>query len=274
MQNIMKKILALVLGTAILFSVSCDKKEVSVNQADARTTITAEDNKEVKRKAIKVNAGNTSKESSTNVQETSEQPKVEQAIQTEEKPTEQIAPAVQPEAAEPTIAEAVEPAVEEPVQQVPEEPVQPESNITENTVEPVVKEEIGSIKNMYEANGKKYIDVDMVEFYRGEEAVAEAEKDGRALYTEDGKAYIYDGYYIRNTDSNLITYEVSSNTEYYLCGTDIDSTSTSSDLVSVSENDFNQFINNWVGEPTGRANLCWIKTSDGIVNCLQKQFTP
>ncbi|MDZ4957144.1 hypothetical protein GNF51_15380, partial [Clostridium perfringens] len=71
-------------------------------------------------------------------------------------------------------------------------------------LENVYDKQIGCINNIYTIDGKTYIDVDLIEFYRGEQALKEALKDNAEKvfsYTENGTPYIPNGYYIRNESS-------------------------------------------------------------------------
>lgn len=86
--------------------------------------------------------------------------------------------------------------------------------IVELTVmENIYDKQVGCIKNIYSANGKTYIDVDLVEFYSGaENAKREALKDraNRPLpYEEDGDEYLPSSFYLRNNYNTITTYELS-----------------------------------------------------------------
>ncbi|MBE6054520.1 MAG: tetratricopeptide repeat protein, partial [Clostridium sartagoforme] len=77
-------------------------------------------------------------------------------------------------------------------------------------IENVYDKQIGCIKNIYSINGKTYIDIDLVEFYLGDEiSLAEAIKDNNAGINEKGEYFLPNPYYIRNNYSKLTTYEIS-----------------------------------------------------------------
>ena len=123
-------------------------------------------------------------------------------------------------------------------------------NITvELTVlENVYDKQIGSIKKIYTSNGKTYIDIDLVEFYTGEEALAEAKKDNAAAYDETtGEYFLPFGNYIRNNYSTITTYEVSKDSIYQLYFLDLfalgyDSESQIPELNTVSYETFKSYI--------------------------------
>ena len=83
----------------------------------------------------------------------------------------------------------------------------------------VVDEEHCYVKNIYKSNGKTYIDVDLVEFLRGDAALEGAIKDNNSkigINDELDKKFVPDGYYIRDNVHTQITYEVSQNSTFNL----------------------------------------------------------
>ena len=154
---------------------------------------------------------------------------------------------------------------------------------------------IGSIKNIYTANGKTYIDVDLVEFYFGSKiALPEAMKDNNAVYDEErGEYFLPDGYYIRNNYTTITTYEVSDNCSYKLLehdleerlGYEIDNKGTSDINFDCSAKNFKEVIKLYnefekeefddKGRPiTNRSKLCWIELDAGIAQSIYRQYTP
>ena len=73
------------------------------------------------------------------------------------------------------------------------------------------EKQFGCIKNVYSANGKTYIDVDLVEFYSGaENARREALKDiANGSLPYEGDEYLPSLFYVRNNYSTITTYELS-----------------------------------------------------------------
>lgn len=146
--------------------------------------------------------------------------------------------------------------------------------------EKINKKEIGFIRYIYETDGKKYIAIDTVEFYRGKDALKEAINDGRAVYDkENNKYWIPDGYYIRNSDDKIITYELDNSAEYYLCAYDVDKDyiGNASLTTEVSYDDMYEYITRNlenIDEIYDRANLFRIDITDNIVTSLIKQYTP
>lgn len=155
--------------------------------------------------------------------------------------------------------------------------------------------QIGCIKNMYTVNGKTYIDVDLVEFYFGnEESLREALKDNTNIaYTESGTPYVPNGYYIRNNYSKITTYEISNDCSFQLLnhdftslGYDDSSPINSSITQTASFNDFKNYIelrnpmdidniNVNTDKPiTQRETLCWIELENNVVYSIYRQYTP
>ncbi len=161
-------------------------------------------------------------------------------------------------------------------------------------MENVYTKEAGSIKKVYSANGKTYIDVDLVELYLGfEKAVPEAIKDNRAAINEKGEYFLPNSYYIRDNYTKLTTYEVSNNCliqllsrDFETLGYEPESMGVSHELNPVSFDDFKKYItesniffleSNSTAEiktVTDRSTLCWIETKNGVVNSIYRQFTP
>lgn len=142
------------------------------------------------------------------------------------------------------------------------------------------KHDIGIVKNIYEVDGIRYVEMDMVEFYRGEEAIKEAMKDGKALYDDHLKSYyLLDGYYIRNNDDEVTTYKLSQDVKYYLSAHNIerDSLENASLSVNVSSKQFDEYIINsseYDVMPLNRSKLFWIDITNEYVTSLVKQYTP
>jgi tetratricopeptide (TPR) repeat protein len=167
-------------------------------------------------------------------------------------------------------------------------------NIT--ILENVYDKQIGSIEKIYSSNGKTYIDVDLIEFYTGEQAIQEALKDNNTKifsYTEDGLTYIPNGYYIRNKYSKLTTYEISDNCSFQLLYEDfltLGYNTSPPQNWAVTEiasfKDFKKYIelaspmdmkdivmddNNLL---TNRGTLCWIELKNGAAHSVYRKFTP
>ncbi|ASW43530.1 tetratricopeptide repeat protein [Clostridium isatidis] len=158
--------------------------------------------------------------------------------------------------------------------------------LTLTVKEVIYDKQIGSIQNIYTINGKSYIDVDLVEFYWGTETASkEALKDNKILlYDEDGTPYYPNGYYIRNNDSELITYEISDSCSFQLLpndflflGYELPPSSSYTIPNTASFNDFKNYINLYTpynNEKTNRRTLCWIELKNGVAYSVYRQFTP
>lgn len=169
-------------------------------------------------------------------------------------------------------------------------------NMEITVMENVYDKQIGSINNIYTVDGKTYIDVDLVEFYQGVEAVNEALKDNaekEISYTDDGIPILPHGYYIRNNYSKLTTYEISSNCSFQLLpydfialGYNVVPPENSSITKEASFKDFINYIDlrNPMdigdldvsdGKPvTHKETLCWIELKNGIAYSIYRKYTP
>ena len=166
-------------------------------------------------------------------------------------------------------------------------------NLTVSEV--IYSKQIGCIKNIYTANGKTYIDVDLVEFYLGKElALNEALKDNLDLpVNENGDPYVPDGYYIRNNYDTITTYEISNDCSFQLLhhdltdiGYNIPAPPNSSITEIVSFDDFRNYIDLRtpmnIGDIdisedkpiTQRETLCWIELKNDVAYSIYRQYTP
>ncbi|MDU5110277.1 MAG: Ig-like domain-containing protein [Clostridium sp.] len=157
-------------------------------------------------------------------------------------------------------------------------------------IENVYDKQIGSINKTYTSNGKTYIDVDLVEFYTGEEALAEAKKDNAAAYDETtGEYFLPFGNYIRNNYSTITTYEVSKDSIYQLYFLDLfalgyDSESQIPELNTVSYETFKSYIDMIYkmqvdyghvvdGEiESSKTTLCWIELKNNKVQSIYRKY--
>lgn len=77
---------------------------------------------------------------------------------------------------------------------------------------------IGYIQKLYEKDGKQYMDIDYIQWFVGEAAIPEIKKDGKcAEWGEDVQnCYPISGFYIRNVNPKIRTFEISPDTEVYM----------------------------------------------------------
>lgn len=157
-------------------------------------------------------------------------------------------------------------------------------------LENVYDKQIGSINKIYTSNGKTYIDVDLVEFYTGEEALGEAKKDNAAAYDETtGEYFLPFGNYIRNNYSTITTYEVSKDSIYQLYFLDLlalgyGSESQVQELHTVSYETFKSYIDMMYkmqvdyghvvdGEiESSKTTLCWIELKNNKVQSIYRKY--
>ncbi|SDP53635.1 tetratricopeptide repeat protein [Clostridium gasigenes] len=141
----------------------------------------------------------------------------------------------------------------------------------------VVDEEHCYVKNIYKSNGKTYIDVDLVEFLRGNAALEGAIKDNNSKVgtNDDGSKFVPDSYYIRDNVHTQITYEVSQNSTFNLAEFHIypNSSSNGTITVPVPYDRFESYIKSHINGDY-RPNLCLIKFKNNVVYDVSYVYTP
>lgn len=131
------------------------------------------------------------------------------------------------------------------------------------------------VNEVYLSNGKKYIDLDQVEFFMGEEAYTEAGKDGKLYKDESGNDFLPNGYYIRNDYNNIETFEVNEESSVSLCIYIVNPglMGNASETVPVSYEEFEVYISN-SKNMDGRARMFWVNTKNNVVEKIEMQYTP
>ena len=141
----------------------------------------------------------------------------------------------------------------------------------------VFDEEHCFVKNIYKSNEKTYIDVDLVEFLRGNAALEGAIKDNNSKVgtNDDGSKFVPDGYYIRDNFHTQITYEVSENSTFNLAEFYIypNSSSNGTVTVPVPYDRFESYIKSHINGDY-RSNLCLIKFKNNVVYDVSYVYTP
>ncbi|EQB4334874.1 Ig-like domain-containing protein [Clostridium botulinum] len=146
-----------------------------------------------------------------------------------------------------------------------------EENKNEKVKEFKKGKKIGFISKIYEQNGKKYLKFDEVEFFLNKDAndrtaEREAIKDGKKILTDNGR--IENGYYIRNKDKGLETYEISPNVDIYVCKYRINENMNTGDLQKISYEKFKNL---------GLSNRCilgYVYLENNVVVKIEEQFIP
>ncbi|MHC1681745.1 MAG: Ig-like domain-containing protein [Clostridiaceae bacterium] len=144
---------------------------------------------------------------------------------------------------------------------------------TLNVLANVQEKKIGYLRQVLDSNGKRYLVMDEVEFYRGDKALEEAKKDGKAGKDEKGKYFVTNGYYIRNNNSMLKKYEISSEVSLGLLDFYFNPSGNSSDIKKVTYEEFRDYVNNSNSKGDGRL-LCWFYIQNDIVTKVESQFVP
>jgi len=134
---------------------------------------------------------------------------------------------------------------------------------------------MGYIKAIYEKDGKRYLDIDYVQYLTGDEAIRAIREDGKCppdIYP-DPSYCIPNGYYIRNQNPKIRTFEVSKNVEILM-------QTYGSGKCHVKENEkvsYGIFKSFWESNPVCvhlKDSLYNIEVKNGIVTKIAEQFIP
>ncbi|WP_346937007.1 hypothetical protein, partial [Clostridium sp.] len=148
-------------------------------------------------------------------------------------------------------------------------------HVTLNVKENVYDSRIGLVTDIYTENNTIYISFDEVEFYTGEEALAEAKKDNKAIKEEDGTYIVYDDYYIRNSAVETKVYEVSKDVAMNLLAYEVNPDNNKIDFQKVNYDTFKKHIDKYKNDTSAeRALLCKVDMKNKIVASMSRQFTP
>ncbi|WP_125152644.1 tetratricopeptide repeat protein [Clostridium rectalis] len=137
---------------------------------------------------------------------------------------------------------------------------------------------IGGISRVFEENGKRYLKFDEIEFFLNKDAndrIAEKEaiKDGVDLSifeNKDSNGRIPNGYYIRNKDKSLKTYEISKNAQLSVCGFFVNM-----DTIDQQKVSYEKFKTMDMGDrPRYKGFLCHIYLENDVVVKIEQQFIP
>jgi len=138
---------------------------------------------------------------------------------------------------------------------------------------------IGYVQNIYEKNGKRYLTIDEIEFYRGDKAYQEAKKDG---YGEESNMTA-DGYYIRDKDNSIIEYEISNSCGFSVDQVQLDpfTNKNAAENETVSYDKIKSIVNSNTNTSIARGdkgynpgNLYWLTINNNIVVQVDSQYVP
>jgi len=134
---------------------------------------------------------------------------------------------------------------------------------------------MGYIKAVYEKDGKRYLDIDYVQYLTGDEAIRAIREDGKCspdIYP-DPSYCIPNGYYIRNQNPKIRTFEISKNVEILM-------QTYGSGKCHVRQNEkvsYEIFKSFWGSNPTcvHLKDLPYnVEVKNGIVTKITEQFIP
>ncbi|MCD2348698.1 tetratricopeptide repeat protein [Clostridium guangxiense] len=124
---------------------------------------------------------------------------------------------------------------------------------------------IGFVKSLYESNGKRYLVIDEVEFYRGDRAVQEAKKDG--VYQEG----VSMEWYSRKVGNGTTQYEISDNAQFDVSKYRLDKNFVGNSSIneSVSYDKLKSILDSEEGKL-----LYWVFLQNNVVVNMDQQFIP
>ena len=134
---------------------------------------------------------------------------------------------------------------------------------------------MGYIKAVYEKDGKRYLDIDYVQYLTGDEAIRAIREDGKCppdIYP-DPSYCIPNGYYIRNQNPKIRTFEVSKNVKILM-------QTYGSGKCHVKQNEkvsYEIFKSFWGSNPVCvhlKDSLYNIEVKNSIVTKITEQFIP
>ncbi|WP_163100076.1 hypothetical protein [Peribacillus alkalitolerans] len=134
----------------------------------------------------------------------------------------------------------------------------------------IVEEKTAFINIISNEDGT-YAEVDEIEWYEGEQANLEAEKDGDC-YEEDGKCVVPDGYYIRNTNDEIQDLSFDSNTSVLMQTFQIEKTN---EVNWDQEISFDEFLKEWNNSRERYQNIPFhLVIEDGKIISITEQYIP
>lgn len=125
--------------------------------------------------------------------------------------------------------------------------------------------EIGQITRIYKKAGSDYLDIDYVQWFEGEEADREAQKDGML---GPGEEQMPNGYYVRNVNPKIRTFRISRDAKAFVSGYRFGGTE-SGEPHKVDLETLKQFV---AQQNTG--DLYWITLQDNVVVKIEQQYRP
>ena len=131
---------------------------------------------------------------------------------------------------------------EEPV--AVQQPVSEEPTAAEGTTQYVGEKQIGYIKKVYAKGGKNYLDIDYIQWLTGDAAEQAMREDGQCPKT--GECIVFDGYYIRNQNPLIRTFEIAPDVKIVMQTYDSEKTGI---VMNNQEISFDQFKDIYTSNP-------------------------
>lgn len=130
--------------------------------------------------------------------------------------------------------------------------------LTVNEKKVISNRRIGRYQNVYDQDGKRYLALDEIEWYTGDKALEEAQKDGQSEVMND--------YYTRNPDNTITAYELSPNATIRL----IEFNDAGVGLKDVTYDYFMVSL----AAGTVYNGLFWVELDGNVITAIEEQYTP
>lgn len=147
-------------------------------------------------------------------------------------------------------------------------------NLVLNVKENTYKREIGYIRNIYtNESNETFIEFDIAEFYKGEQALNEAIKDNEAAIDVDGNYINQCGYYIRNSSYDNEVLKINRFPVCELIDVEInDEQRGSLNLVNVDFETLKRYIDNYNNSEDEEKLLFYIDIKNNEVMSIVRQY--
>ena len=162
------------------------------------------------------------------------------------------------------------PAIIEDLSPTPQPSMNTEEPIT--TDQSVNEKAIGYITQVYKKNGKNYLDIDYIQFLHEQEAKDAMLEDGDCDGWEE-TCSPPNGYYIRNQNPKIRTFEISSNLQIKLETFSVGPDNNFVFAESISLPDFTDLFSQDTDRHARQVPF-WLEVKEGLVTSISEQYLP
>ncbi|MDD5448502.1 MAG: hypothetical protein PHO53_04985 [Actinomycetota bacterium] len=132
-----------------------------------------------------------------------------------------------------------------------------------------IEKAVGYIKAVYEKDGKRYLDIDYVQLFFGDEAIKAMIEDGKCPPDADPSYYVPNDWYVRNQNPKIRTFEIAKDA-LITTTTRLDGSSTEGRIISYKELKQLFALYPWLSTSAP----FHIQATDGRITILAEQFIP